>query len=149
MSTNMPQDSWNVGWETISARLSTLLIAQTLMQFYQHPSRQCSTKTKSKGSTLSSPLPGEKRNTINRPRLEKGLCQATHIFVNFKTRNRIPRQSCREEILHSPTRSSITSAHIRLDTRCLAHIAKELNILTGTGKDLVKDPDLVWSSLFD
>src|SRR3989338_3974751 len=47
----------------------------------------------------------KKRNTINRPRLEKGPCQATHIFVNFKTRNRIPQQSCREEILHSPTRS--------------------------------------------
>ena len=62
ISTNMPQNSWNVGGETISARLSTLFIAtdrswgslptlfgqQTLMQFYQNLSQQRSTKTKSK-----------------------------------------------------------------------------------------------------
>ena len=78
------------------------------MQFYQHPSRQGSTKTKSKGSTKT-----EKKYFTLLPE------------------------------------ASITSAHIRLDTVCIAHIAKMLNVLTGAGKELAEDRELVWSSLFD
>ena len=46
--------------------------------------------------------------------------------------------------------ASITNAHIRLDTRCMAYIAKKLEALTGSSADkLAKDRDLVWKSLFD
>src|SRR3989338_3036610 len=110
--------SWGSLW--------TLLGKQTLMQFYQHPSRQGSAKTKSKGSKLLTFL-----FTLRRE------IESLNSLAEKKYFTLLPE-------------ASITNAHIRLDTRCMAYIAKKLEALTGSSADkLAKDRDLVWKSLFD
>src|SRR3989338_10010587 len=96
-------------------------VSTTLMQFYQHPSRQGSTKTKSKGSTLSRSTTRREKTLsllLTDPNLKKHRAKLLTSLLTLRREIESLNSLAEKKYSTLLHEASITSAHIRLDTIC-------------------------------
>src|SRR3989338_5892827 len=87
-------------------------VSTTLMQFYQHPSRQGSTKTKSKGSTLSRSATRRKKGTLlTDPDLKKDRAKLLTFLLTLRREIESLDSLAGKKYFTLLPEASITSAH--------------------------------------